>query len=39
MREIEKTFQNLKKRNEGALIAYVTGGDPKPEYTPDIVEA
>lgn len=39
MREIEKTFQNLKKRNEGALIAYVAGGDPKPEYTPDIVEA
>jgi len=39
MRKIEKTFQNLKKRNEGALIAYVTGGDPKPEYTPDIVEA
>jgi tryptophan synthase alpha chain len=39
MRKIEKTFQNLKKRNEGALIAYVTGGDPKPEYAPDIVEA
>jgi tryptophan synthase alpha chain len=39
MRKIEKTFQNLKKRKEGALIAYVTGGDPKPEYTPDIVEA
>jgi len=39
VREIEKTFQNLKKRNEGALIAYVAGGDPKPEYTPDIVEA
>jgi len=39
MREIEETFQNLKKRNEGALIAYVAGGDPKPEYTPNIVEA
>ena len=39
MRKIEKTFQNLKKRNEGALIAYVAGGDPRPEYTPDIVEA
>lgn len=39
MREIEKTFQNLKKRNEGALIAYVAGGDPEPEYTLDIVEA
>ena len=39
MREIAKTFQKLRKRNEGALIAYVTGGDPKPEYTPDLVEA
>lgn len=39
MREIQRTFQNLGKRNEGALIAYVAGGDPKPEYTPDIVGA
>jgi len=39
MREIEGTFQNLKKQGNGALIAYVTAGDPKPKYTPKIVEA
>ena len=39
MREIERTFRTLRERDEGALIAYVTGGDPKPEYTPDIVGA
>ena len=39
MREIEKMFLTLRRRKEGALIAYVTGGDPKPEYTPKIVEA
>lgn len=36
---IPETFRELKKRNEGALIAYVTGGDPSPKYTPRIVEA
>ena len=39
MRAIEKTFQNLKKHNEGALLAYVTAGDPKPKHTPEVVEA
>lgn len=39
MREIERTFQNLKAKGEGALIGYVTGGDPEPRYTPRIVEA
>jgi len=39
VREIEKTFQDLKNRNEGALIAYVAGGDPRPEDTLDVVEA
>jgi len=39
MREIAKTFSRLKTRNEGALIAYVTAGDPDPVYTPRIVEA
>ncbi|MFQ5763022.1 MAG: tryptophan synthase subunit alpha [Candidatus Bathyarchaeia archaeon] len=39
MREIEKTFQNLREKGEGALIAYVTAGDPKPKHTPRIVEA
>jgi len=36
---IGKVFNELEKRNEGALIAYVTGGDPSPKYTPRIVEA
>ncbi|MBO3833279.1 MAG: tryptophan synthase subunit alpha [Candidatus Brockarchaeota archaeon] len=36
---ISETFRALRKRNEGALIAYVTGGDPSPKYTPPIVEA
>jgi tryptophan synthase alpha chain len=39
MSEIKETFRNLNKRNEGALIAYVTAGDPKPEHTPKIVDA
>jgi len=39
MRKIEKTFQNLKKQGDGALIAYVTAGDPKPRHTLKIVEA
>lgn len=39
MREIKKTFQNLSKHGEGALIAYITFGDPKPKHTPKIVEA
>ena len=37
MREIAKTFCTLEGRNEGALIAYVTGGDPKPDCTARIV--
>jgi tryptophan synthase alpha chain len=39
LREIERTFQNLRAKGEGALIGYVTGGDPEPRYTPRIVEA
>lgn len=39
MREIEKTFQNLKKQGDAALVAYVTVGDPKPRRTPQIIEA
>jgi tryptophan synthase alpha chain len=39
MREIARTFSRLKTQNQGALIAYVTAGDPKPSYTPRIVEA
>jgi tryptophan synthase alpha chain len=39
MRELAGIFSRLKARNEGALIAYVTAGDPEPSYTPKIVEA
>lgn len=39
MNAIEKTFQSLNKQGEGALLAYVTAGDPKPKYTSQIVEA
>lgn len=39
MREIEETFHRLKEENEGALIAYVTAGDPTPKHTPKIVAA
>jgi tryptophan synthase alpha chain len=39
MKGIEKTFANLKEQVEGALIAYVTAGDPKPEYTLTVIEA
>ena len=39
MRAIEAKFRELDRRNEGALIGYITGGDPKPEYTPNIIEA
>ena len=36
---ISETFRELQKRREGALIAYITGGDPAPKYTPKIAEA
>jgi len=39
LREISQTFLRLKEKNEGALIAYVTAGDPEPSLTLDIVEA
>jgi len=39
MKEIARTFSRLKMQDEGALIAYVTAGDPEPTYTPRIVEA
>jgi tryptophan synthase alpha chain len=35
---ISAKFKNLNKKGEGALIAFVTAGDPKPELTPKIVE-
>ena len=39
MTAIKETFQKLESRNEGALIGYVTAGDPEPQYTPLIAEA
>jgi tryptophan synthase alpha chain len=39
MSDIAKVFQKLKAQGDGALIGYVTGGDPKPEFTPMIAEA
>ena len=39
MSNISKVFQKLKTKKEGALIAYVMGGDPEPKYTPKIAEA
>jgi tryptophan synthase alpha chain len=35
---ISAKFEKLKQKGEGALIAFVTAGDPKPELTPKIVE-
>ena len=29
---IDETFRELKKNGEGALIAYITGGDPAPNH-------
>lgn len=39
MTAINETFQKLKSRNEAALIAYVTAGDPQPQATPRIADA
>lgn len=39
MSDVTKVFENLKTQGEGALIGYVTGGDPRPEFTPRIAEA
>ena len=39
MSGIAKVFQKLKAQSEGALIGYVTAGDPEPEFTPRIAEA
>jgi tryptophan synthase alpha chain len=39
MSEISKVFQKLKAQGDGALVGYVTGGDPEPRFTPVIAEA
>jgi tryptophan synthase alpha chain len=39
MSEITKLFTKLKPRGEGALITYVTAGDPDLSHTPRMVDA
>lgn len=39
MRAIEEKFRGLGRRGEGALIGYVTCGDPTPDYTLKIAKA
>jgi len=39
MSELAEVFRKLKAQGDGALVGYVTGGDPKPEFTPRIAEA
>jgi tryptophan synthase alpha chain len=39
MSDIAKVFQRLKAQGYGALIGYVTAGDPEPEFTPKVAEA
>ena len=39
MSDLIRTFQRLKEQGDGALIGYVTAGDPHPELTPRIAEA
>jgi tryptophan synthase alpha chain len=39
MREIEKRFEILSRRGEGALVSYVMAGDPKIETTLKIADA
>ena len=39
MSGIANVFQKLKAQGDGALIGYVTGGDPEPRFTPVIAEA
>jgi len=36
---IKKAFKELERQHDGALIAYVTCGDPDPSYTPKIAGA
>lgn len=39
MSSIQKTIQNQKQQGNGALIGYITAGDPNPEMTPKIADA
>jgi len=39
MNTMETVFSNLKAQGDGALIGYITAGDPAPKYTPKIAGA
>jgi tryptophan synthase alpha chain len=39
MNTIKEAFQKTKAQGNGALIGYITAGDPKPELTPKIADA
>ncbi|HIJ07971.1 TPA: tryptophan synthase subunit alpha [Candidatus Bathyarchaeota archaeon] len=39
MSAIKNVFDSLKVQRNGALIGYITAGDPNPECTPEIAEA
>jgi tryptophan synthase alpha chain len=39
MSDLAKVFEKLREQGDGALVGYVTAGDPKPEFTPMIAEA
>ncbi|MGD0645986.1 MAG: tryptophan synthase subunit alpha [Candidatus Bathyarchaeia archaeon] len=39
MNTIKEAFQKTKGQGNGALIGYITAGDPKPELTPKIADA
>jgi tryptophan synthase alpha chain len=39
MNTIETVFSNLKAQRDGALIGYITAGDPTPNHTPKIARA
>jgi tryptophan synthase alpha chain len=39
MNAIKEAFQKTKAHGNGALIGYVTAGDPKPDLTPKIADA
>lgn len=38
MSRLNAKFKELRSKGEGALIAFVTAGDPKPKLTPQIVQ-
>jgi tryptophan synthase alpha chain len=39
MKTIENVFSNLRAHGKGALIGYITAGDPDPKITPKIAQA